>query len=124
MGGNQSNILSQFTGLQRFNPMQIPQTGQQGGGYQRPTQQTYQPYLQGTFASRNPGFTQSSPQTSLANIIDMLYGGPGTPSGTPGVDAGMDASNAGSGVSASDSPGSVGNNASDGVGGPDSPGGW
>ena len=120
----QQNI-QQLTGLQRYNPMQTPTSSgtQSPFNYQRPTQQTYQPYLTGTFASRNPNYTTQSQQSPLAYIYQMLYGGPGSPSGTPGVDAGMDASNAGSSVSASDAPGSA-PGGTDGVGGPGSPGGW
>ena len=120
----QQNI-QQLTGLQRYNPMQTPTSSgtQSPFNYQRPTQQTYQPYLTGTFASRNPNYTAQSQQSPLAYIYQMLYGGPGSPSGTPGVDAGMDASNAGSSVSASDAPGSA-PGGTDGVGGPGSPGGW
>lgn len=120
----QQNI-QQLTGLQRYNPMQTPTSSgtQSPFNYQRPTQQTYQPYLTGTFASRNPNYTTQSQQSPLAYIYQMLYGGPGSPSGTPGVDAGMDAPNAGSGVSASDAPGSA-PGGTDGVGGPGSPGGW
>lgn len=128
---NQQNAIQQLTGLQRYNPMQTPTSSGQGAfNYQRPTQQTYQPYLTGTFASRNPNYTPQSQQSPLAYIYQMLYGGPGSPyggpgspSGTPGVDAGMDAPNAGSGVSASDAPGSA-PGGTDGVGGPGSPGGW
>ncbi len=121
---NQQNAIQQLTGLQRYNPMQTPTSSGQGAfNYQRPTQQTYQPYLTGTFASRNPNYTAQSQQSPMAYIYQMLYGGPGSPSGTPGVDAGMDAPNAGSGVSASDSQGGP-PGGTDGVGGPGSPGGW
>ena len=115
---NQQNAIQQLTGLQRYNPMQTPTSSGQGAfNYQRPTQQTYQPYLTGTFASRNPNYTAQSQQSPLAYIYEMLYGGPGSPSGTPGVDAGMDAPNA------SDSEGGP-PGGTDGVGGPGSPGGW
>lgn len=122
---NQQNAIQQLTGLQRYNPMQTPTSSgtQSPFNYQRPTQQTYQPYLTGTFASRNPNYTAQSQQSPLAYIYEMLYGGNGTASGTAGVDAGMDASNAGSSVSASDAPGSA-PGGTDGVGGPGSPGGW
>lgn len=122
---NQQNAIRQLTGLQRYNPMQTPTSNgyQSAFNYQRPVQQTYQPYLTGTFASRNPTYTSQSQQSPLAYIYQMLYGGPGSPSGTPGVDAGMDAPNAGSNVSASDAPGSA-PGGTDGVGGPGSPGGW
>ena len=114
---NQQNAIQQLTGLQRYNPMQTPTSGQGAFNYQRPTQQTYQPYLTGTFASRNPNYTPQSQQSPLAYIYQMLYGGPGSPSGTPGVDAGMDAPNA------SDSEGGP-PGGTDGVDGPGSPGGW
>ena len=120
---NQQNAIQQLTGLQRYNPMQTPTSSGQGAfNYQRPTQQTYQPYLTGTYASRNPT-TQASQAQYTRYLYEMLYGGPGSPGGTPGVDAGMDAPNAGSGVSASDAPGSA-PGGTDGVGGPGSPGGW
>lgn len=122
---NQQNAIQQLTGLQRYNPMQTPTSSGQGAfNYQRPTQQTYQPYLTGTYASRNPTTQASQAQQSpLAYLYEMLYGGNGTASGTAGVDAGIGAPNADSGVSASDAPGSA-PGGTDGVGGPGSPGGW